>query len=121
MGNIIIILIIIALMFIAARRIYRTIRFGGSCCSTGTGIDKKVRVKDRNKANYPFSYRLKIDGMVCAGCVRKVENIINSTGDLWANADLGNKEVYVLAKRTMTREDFVHLFNGTSYTVLEIL
>jgi len=121
MGNIIIILIIIALMFIAVRRIYRTIRFGGSCCTSGSGIDKKVRVKDRNRANYPFSYTLKIEGIVCAGCARKVENVINSTDGFWANVDLEKKEVYVLAKRAMTRADFVHMFDGTSYTVLEVL
>ena len=69
MANVLIILIIIALMAVAVRRIYRTIRYGGSCCSGSSGIEKKVRVKDRNRSNYPYSYELKVDGMVCSGCV----------------------------------------------------
>ena len=60
---------------------------------------KKIRVKDHNKANYPFSYKLKIEGMVCSGCARKVDNALNSEGELWANVDLGSKEVNVLSKQ----------------------
>ncbi len=120
MGNAVIILIIIALSFIAIRRIYHTVRFGGSCCGSGDPIEKKVRVKDRNRANYPFSYKLKVDGMVCSGCVRKVENALNSDGELWAEADLSHKSVQVLAKREMGREDFLQLLKDTSYTLLDM-
>ena len=47
MATAIIILIIIALICIAIRRIYRTIRFGGSCCSAGTDMERKIKVKDK--------------------------------------------------------------------------
>ena len=119
MANAVIILIIIALMAIAVRRIYRTVRYGGSCCGSGSSMDKKVRVKDRNKADYPFCYRLRIDGMVCAGCVRKVENVLNSTGSLWAKADLEQKSVKVLSKKAMSRDEFAGLLKETPYTLLE--
>ena len=56
MANAIIILILIALMCIAAVRIYRTIKYGGSRCSGGGAMDKKIRVKDRNSSNYPYWY-----------------------------------------------------------------
>ncbi len=120
MANAIIILILIALMCIAAVRIYRTIKYGGSCCSGGGAMDKKIRVKDRNSSNYPYCYTLKVDGMVCSGCVRKVENAINSDGQLWATVNLERKEVRVLAKKTMTRDDFMNLLKGTSYTLLDV-
>lgn len=118
MATIIIILIIIVLVCIAIRRIFRTVRYGGSCCSSGSAMDKKIRVKDKKKANYPFSYKLRVDGMVCSGCVRRVENAINKDGELWAKVDLEHKEVHVLAKKEMKREDFADLLKGTSYTVL---
>ena len=120
MGNIIVILIIIALVGLGVLHIYRTVRYGGSCCSSGTAMDKKVRVKDRNKANYQFSYKLKVDGMVCSGCVRRVENALNSDGNLWAKADLEHKEVRVLSKKEMGREDFAQLFKELPYTLLNI-
>ena len=84
-------------------------------------MEKKVRVIDRKRSNYPYSYKLKIDGMVCAGCARKVENVINSDGGLWAKADLEHKEVQVLAKKEMDRESFLRLLNGTSYTLLDVI
>ena len=120
MANAILIFIIIALICVAVRRIYKTVRYGSSCCGGSEGMEKKISVKDRNKGNYPFSYRLKVDGMVCAGCVRKVENAINSEGELWAKADLGSKEVEVLSKRVMSRDDFLQLLRGTSYTLVEV-
>ncbi len=120
MGNVIIIAILTVLVCVGARRIWRTVRYGGSCCSSGSAPDKKIRVKDKNKANYPFSYKLKIEGMVCSGCARKVENALNSEGELWATVDLGNKEADVLSKRVMSRDDFLQLLKGTSYTLVDV-
>ncbi len=121
MGNVIIILIILALTSLGIRSIYRTVRYGGSCCGSGGALDKKIRVKDRDKSHYPFSYELKVEGMVCAGCVRKVENALNSDGELWAEADLEQKKVRVRSKREMERDDFVSLLSGTSYTLTEVI
>jgi len=120
MGNAVIILILVLLLFFGARQIYRTVRFGGSCCGGGGGFDKKVRVGDHNKAHYPFAYKLTVEGMVCAGCARKVENAINSDGMLWAKVNLEHKEVDVLAKKEMNRGDFMQLLKGTSYTLADM-
>ena len=121
MENVIIILIIAALLCVGIRHIYRSIRYGKTCCGSGGALDKKVRVKDRNKANYPFSYKLKVEGMVCAGCARKVENVLNSDGRLWAGVDLEHKEVRVLSKQEMERADFARLLSETSYTLVDVL
>ncbi len=120
MENVVAVLILIVLLFFGVRRIYRLVRFGGSCCSSGGGMDKKVRVSDHNKAHYPFAYKLKVEGMVCAGCARKVENAINSDGMLWAKADLEHKEVHVLSKKEMNRGDFIQLLNGLPYTLKDV-
>lgn len=121
MGNAVIILILIGLVLAGIRRIYRTVRYGGSCCSGSVGLEKKVRVRDRNRSNYPYSYTLKVDGMVCAGCARKVENAFNSDDKLWAEVNLEHKEVHVLSKKEMDRASFLRLLSGTSYTLLEIV
>ena len=119
-ADIIIVLILAALVGAGVWRIYRTIRYGSSCCGTGSSMEKKIRVKDRNKAHYPYSYRLKVDGMVCAGCARRVENALNSDGELWARTNLEHKEVRVLAKKEMSRDAFAGLLKGTPYTLLEV-
>ena len=119
MANIIIVLVLAALVFVAVKRIYTTVKFGGSCCGSGNGMDKKVRVKDHDRSNYPYKYSLKIEGMVCSGCARRVENIFNSDGELWAKVDLEHKAANVLAKRAVSREEFVNMFNGSSYTLVD--
>ena len=120
MVNVIIVLVLIVLIGIAVVRIVRTIRYGGSCCGGSGGLDKKIRVKDRNKTHYPFLYKLKVEGMVCAGCARKVENAINSDGDMWASVDLETKEVRVFAKRKMDRNGFLALLKGTPYILMDV-
>ena len=120
MADVILILVLAVLVGLAVLRIYRTVRYGGSCCGSGTETDKKVRVKDRNKANYPYQYKLKVEGMVCAGCVRKVENLFNSDGELWAKVDLERKEARILSKREMSREDFWEMLKTSSYTLMDV-
>ena len=120
MTDAIIITIILILTAVGVRRVYRTVRYGGSCCGTGTATDKKVKVKDRNKSHYSHSYKLTVEGMVCSGCAVKVENALNSEEGLWAKVDLGRKEVNVLSKKEMTREDFKEVLKKTPYTLMDL-
>ncbi len=120
MGNVIISLVLLLLIGVSFARIIRIVKYGGSCCGGGSDMAPKVKVADKNRSHYPYSYLLKVEGMVCSGCVRNVENAINSDGELWAEADLGNKEVKVLAKRKMGRDDFLKLFEKTHYTLSDI-
>ena len=121
MANVIIILIIIFMMGIGIRHMYRMIRYGSSCCGSGEVMEKKIRVKDRNRTHYPFSYRIKVDGMVCGGCARRVENIFNSNDGLWGRVDLERKEVTILSKREMRAEELERMLSGTPYTVREVV
>lgn len=120
MGNIIVVLIIIILIVIAIMRIRNTIKNGGSCCSSATAPAPKIRVNDKDRSHYPYKYLLKVEGMVCSGCVRNVENAINSEGDMWAKVDLEHKEVTVLAKRQMSRNGFIDILKDTPYTLMDM-
>ena len=120
MANAVIIIVLIIVVFLAVRHIYHTVRHGRSCCGSSREMEKKVKVKDRNKANYPFAYTVKVEGMVCAGCARRVENAVNSDGELWGKVDLEHKTVNVLAKKEMEMKDFVELLKEMPYTVLGI-
>ena len=50
----------------------KKLRQGGGCCGEREPAEKKVRVADRNRSHYPYHAVLKIDGMVCANCARRV-------------------------------------------------
>ena len=64
----------------------KKLRQGGGCCGEREPAEKKVRVADRNRSHYPYHAVLKIDGMVCANCARRVENAINRMDGYWAEA-----------------------------------
>ena len=121
MANEIIILIITFMMGVGIRHMYRMIRYGSSCCGSGEVMEKKIRVKDRNRTHYPFSYRIKVDGMVCGGCARKVKNTFNSIDGLWSRVDLERKEVTILSKGEMRGEELERMLSGTPYTVREVV
>jgi len=78
MGDTVVVIVLLVVVAFAVYGTVRRIRHGSSCCGERTPAEKKVKVKDRNKSSYPFVYRLKIDGMYCSNCARRIENALNS-------------------------------------------
>ena len=65
------IIIYITLALIIALAVYGTvkrIRHGSACCGEHEPPPKKIRVRDKNRNNYPYVYELTVDGMHCANC-----------------------------------------------------
>ncbi len=118
MGDAVVIIVLLGIVALAVYGTVRRIRYGSSCCGEKTPPPKKVKVKDRNKASYPFVYRLKVDGMHCANCARRVENAINSLEGCWAVVDLGKKEVTLRTKRETTEQDMSAVIAKAGYTVI---
>lgn len=118
MGDAVVIIVLLGIVALAVYGTVRRIRYGSSCCGEKTPPPKKVKVKDRNKASYPFIYRLKVDGMHCANCARRVENAINSLEGYWAVVDLGKKEVTLRTKRETTEQDMSAVIAKAGYTVI---
>lgn len=58
----------------------KKLRAGGGCCGPHEAAEKKVRVADRDKSHYPYTAVLRVDGMTCSNCVRRVENAIKPPG-----------------------------------------
>ncbi len=113
--------IIAALIVIIGAAVYgtvRRIRFGSSCCGTKTPPAKRVRVRDRNRAHYPYRYHLTVDGMHCSNCARRVENAFNRTDGRWAIADIGKKEVILRSKHEETERGLYDIVASAGYTML---
>jgi copper chaperone CopZ len=120
MGNTVVIIVLLGIVALAVYGTVRRIRYGSSCCGEKTPPPKKIKVKDRNKASYPFTYRLKVDGMHCSNCARRVENALNSMEGSWATVDLGNKEVTLLRKSEATEQELTAVIAEAGYTVLSV-
>ncbi len=112
---------IIVLLAIVALAVYGTvkrIRFGSACCGTKEPPEKKVRVKDKNRDNYPYKYVLSVDGMHCSGCARRIENAFNRTDGRWATASVEKSEVRLLSKREETESGLADITDSAGYTLI---
>ena len=97
-------------------------RLSSGCCGGGdAGKVKKVRIRDRNKAHYPHTVTLTVDGMVCGGCKTRVENALNQLDGVWASADVPAKKVTVRLKQPVDEQTLRDAVNRTgAYTVMAV-
>lgn len=120
MTSTIIAIVLVVIVFFAIRSIVHKIKFGGGCCGTHDAPAKKIKIKDKNKSHYPFTYTLLIDGMTCSVCARRVENALNALGDTWAAVNLSKNSASVLSKKEVSDDTFRTVIRETGYTVLSI-
>ncbi len=101
-GNVIVTILIVAVLAVIAVITVRNYRkqLKEGCCGAGgdSGPGEKVEPKDKDKANYPYIADVKIEGMHCENCVRKVENAVNRIDGAWANVDLPTNSARILLK-----------------------
>ena len=118
--NIIITLLLILLAVRGVWYVRKRSRTGGGCCGEHEEAVGKTRVADRNKKHYPYRYTLKIGGMTCENCARKVENALNSLPGSWASVDISTKQALVRLKEEKTGQQLQNAVASAGYTVLEI-
>ena len=119
MGTTIVIFILAIIVVCAILSIRKRIKYGSACCGTHDAAPKKIKVKDKNKAHYPYTYTLIVDGMHCSNCARRVENALNSKDGVWASVKLENNTVLVRSKNPMEWEDFSTVITNAGYTLIE--
>ncbi|CCY85247.1 copper chaperone [Clostridium sp. CAG:149] len=115
-----VICVILAVICIFSVKKYRKKLTSGCCGAGGEGTVKKRRVSDRNKAHYPYTKILKIDGMSCGNCANRVENALNALDGVWASVDLGSQEALVRMKQPTDPEFLKNAVRKQGYTVIRI-
>ena len=117
------IIIYITLALIIALAVYGTvkrIRHGSACCGEHEPPPKKIRVRDKNRNNYPYVYELTVDGMHCANCARRIENSFNSRDGMWAIADIGRKTVDLRSKKEIGEAACRDIVSKAGYTLIKM-
>ena len=104
MANGIIVLILLALVGYGIYSFVHHLTRGGGCCGERDAAVKKVKVEDRNKAHYPHTLVLGVDGMTCQNCQRHVENALNTLPDTLAEVNLSARNVTVWTKADADEE-----------------
>lgn len=119
MGTIVVILVLAIIVVCAILSIRKRIKYGSSCCGGHDPAPSKVKVRDKNKSHYPYTYTLKIDGMHCSNCARHVENALNVLDGVWATVSLENKSCLVRAKNPLNKDDLSKTIAEEGYTVID--
>lgn len=120
MGKIVIYIILALIIAGAVYGTVRRVRHGSACCGEHEAAPKKIRASDTNKKNYQYLYELRVDGMHCSNCARRVENAFNSQDGLWALADIGEKTVTLRSKKALDDSYCRELVSGAGYTLLSM-
>ena len=118
--NIVLIVLLVALVAFAVWRTVLRSRRGGGCCGEHEAAEKKIVAADRNKAHYPFSVSMKIGGMTCENCARKVENAINKQDGVWAKVSISDKTARVLCKTEPDENALREAVRQAGYVVLGV-
>lgn len=122
MGTIVVCVILAVVMAFALVSTARKATRGGGCCPEREAKEKRVKIQDKNRHHYPHSVVLRVDGMTCGNCVRRVENALNSMEGVWADEVLlAEGKVHVLSKSQPDTMTMKQRLNKAGYVVLQIL
>ncbi len=120
MGTAIVIIILLLICGGAILSVRKRIKYGSACCGTHDAPPKKIKVRDKNASNYPYTYTLSVDGMHCSNCARRVENALNATDGVWATVSLEKKSVLVRSKSSFEQSELSRIIAGVGYTVIAV-
>ena len=103
----------------AAWRTARKYRRGDSCCGEHETLEKRSVAADRNQAHYPHKVLLRIDGMTCENCARKVENALCGMDGVWARVSIDDHRATVLCKTVPDEAAIRKAVRQAGYVVTE--
>ncbi len=119
MTTFLIILAVLALIGWAAYTAYQRFHKGSACCGTREEGPKKVSVRDRNPAHYPYTAEARITGMTCENCARRVENALNTQEGIWAAVRIDTHKAVIRCKTEPQEKDIRDLVHGAGYGVAD--
>ena len=90
------------------------------CCGGGDMPEKRVKVADKNTAHYPYHKRVKIKGMTCKNCVRRIENEWNREEGCYMIVDLKEASAELYMKEAYDDEQIRTMFKKIGYQAEQI-
>lgn len=121
MANLLVLTVLAAVCGYAGYSLIHKLRFGGGCCGEREAAPQRVKVTDRNKTHYPYKAMLRVDGMICSNCVRRVENALNSLPGVWVTrTDLSTGRITVRLQEPPKQEVLCHAVRKAGYLVLSV-
>lgn len=94
----IVVLAVLAAIAVVAVKKYRKNLKEGCCASGDAGPGASVTASDTDESHYPYRTVMKISGMSCENCAKRIENALNRTEGVYGKVDLSQNSAEVLSK-----------------------
>lgn len=117
MGTAIVSGILLICCFIGVRSTVKRIAHG--CCGGGSDAVKRKKPADTNISHYPYIYNVKVEGMTCSSCKKRVENALNAVEGVYATVHLRKKIAEIYSKKKLDQEEVFHAIAGAGYQAHE--
>lgn len=95
-------------------------RLRSGCCGGGDAPER-VRPADANPAHYAHHVRVRIEGMRCPHCARRVENAFNSRPGMMARVKLSAATADVYSVEPLEEGELRSLIARAGYAVQEMM
>ena len=126
--DIVLIVAVLAVVAVAARRFVGTARGTRDCCSGdskgGAAPVRRQKVapvvapSDTDPTHYPYEARLGIGGMTCEHCVATVTSALDAMGDTWATVELAGGQACLRSKRPVGEKDVRAAVEAAGYRLV---
>ena len=108
-------------VFILARQVMRIGRGGGCGCEGGGSLPSRAerrRARGTDAARCPYALELRVSGMQCEGCLRRVEDALCALDGIAAEAELSGA-VHVRSDRPIDAAACSSAVRAAGYEVVE--
>lgn len=113
MANAIIVLLLVLIGIYSVRSYMKKLRSG--CCGGGCDVEERIKVRDKNPENYPYTVTIDIEGMTCGRCKTRVENALNGEEGVWAQVNLRENQAQVRMKRLISEAELRKIISRAGY------
>lgn len=111
-------LALLVICVIAMRSYLKKLKSG--CCGAGGDTVKRVRPADRDASHYPYARLVRIEGMHCQNCARRVENAFNGKEGFLARVDLAKKTALVRSKSPVSDQELKQVVRSLGYSPVAV-
>ena len=119
MSTVIIVAVIAIICVFGIKSYVKKLSYG--CCGAGDEPAKKIKVADKNEADYPHCVKVGVEGMTCKNCKIRVENYFNEKDGVWAEVDLKNKSALVRSKEAFSEKEIRDTVSRAGYTATSVV
>ena len=115
----VVICVVLGLVCVLGVRSYLK-KLKSGCCGAGGDEVKRVRPLDRNVNHYPYVKVVRIDGMHCQNCAKRIENAFNTQDGFFAKVDLAKQRAIVRSKREVLDRELKQVVRNVGYSPVNV-